>query len=446
MGIQQTKTLLKTYYSKPSSKDPDSYLQKGFCPEALQFTEFLDHFWDNTANEHFDWTNIQENKKIEEIQNEKDKFYLREKFILSQLPDTKIIRDNIYSIETLSENKEAYNPIETKYFSEFFIKRMNILLFSYVKKIISTLNESSSLDCMAKYFESNNVENNSKILYDLGMNLFVKMLEDQTLTNSNKKLKEETLDFMLNSLIYVRPLNFYGETKDFFMLDKSLDQIVNYLKKIINESFEDKNLHMKAYKILLNLALAKGSLKNLLDFVKFYDYLDEYIDLNNEINIFKNEFIKLSLSHPSTENVICKSKLWNFKNMQKKKKDGSSAEEVKSESHLSITSDGSFLYIFSSVGYLLKVGTGYNNTMLGNVYIQKENFRTGEKGTIVLIENVLYYRSSNFAAIYQGDENKIGKRVFAHIKCRFHTIYMEIGFQKRTFCKTLSNISFEKIF
>jgi len=52
----------------------------------------------------------------------------------------------------------------------------------------------------------------------------------------------------------------------------------------------------------------------------------------------------------------------------------------------------------------------------------------------------------NFAAIYQDDKNKIGKRVFAHIKCRFHTIYMEIGFQKRTFCKTLSNISFEKIF
>jgi len=392
MGIQQTKTLLKTYYSKPSPKDPDSYLQKGFCPEALKLTEFLDHFWDSGANEHFDWTNIQENKKFEEIQKEKDKFYLREKYILSELPETKIIYDNIFNIETLAENKEAYNPTETKYFSEYFIKRMNILLFAYVKKIISTLNESSSLDCMAKYFESNN-ETQSKVLYDMGMNLFVRMLEDQTLVNSNKKLKEETLDFMLNSMIFVRPLNFYGETKDFFMLDKSLDQIVNYLKKIIIDDKEEKNLRIKAYKIMLNLALAKGSLKNLLDFVKYYDYINDFVDLNTEINIFKNEFIKLSLSHPTSTNVICKSKLWNFKISQKKKKDA--PEEIKLDAHLSLTSDGSFLYIYSSAGYLIKVGSGYNNTMLGNVYACRENFRVGEKGTIVLIEGVLYYRSTN---------------------------------------------------
>lgn len=394
MGIQQTKTLLKTYYSKPSPKDPDDYLQKGFCPEALQITEFLDNFWDTSANEHFDWTNIQENKKFEEINKEKEKFYLRENLILPELPDNKTIRDNIFSIDTLSENKEAYNPSETKDFSEFFIKRMNIILFAYVKKIISTLNESSSLDCMAKYFESNKEPNEKKIFYDLGMSLFVRMLEDQTLTKANKKLKEETLDFMLNSLIFVRPLNFYGETKEYFMLDNSLDQIVNYLKKIISDENEEKNLRIKSYKILLNLALAKGSLKNLLDFVKFYDYLDDYIDLNTEINIFKNEFIKLSLSHPTDSGTICKSKLWNFKLSQKKKKEGAN-EESKLDSHLSMTTDGSYIFIFSSAGFIIKIGSGYNNTMLGNVYLTKENFRAGEKGTISLVENILYYRSSS---------------------------------------------------
>ncbi len=35
----------------------------------------------------------------------------------------------------------------------------------------------------------------------------------------------------------------------------------------------------------------------------------------------------------------------------------------------------------------------------------------------------------------------LGKRVFAHINCRFHTLYKEIGFQKRTFCKTLILLS-----
>jgi hypothetical protein len=391
MGIQQTKTLLKNYYSKPSPKDPDSYLQKGFCPEALQLTEFLDHFWDISANEHFDWTNIQENKKTEEIQKEKEKFYIREKYILPELPDNKLISDNMFSIETLSDNKEAYNPYETSSFSLSFIKRMNIILFAYVKKIISTLNESSSLDCMGKYFETS-AGTESKALYDLGMNLFVKMLEDETLTKTNKKLKGETLDFMLNTMVYVRPLNFFGETKDFFMLDKSLDQIVNYLKKIISDPTEEKIMRIKAYKILLNMGLAKGSLKNLLDFVKLYDHLDDFVDLNTEINIFKNEFIKLSLSDPG--NVICKSKLWNFKLSQKSKKKEAVADEISNKDHLSITSDGSYVYIFGATGYLIKVGTGHNNTMLGNVYAIRENFRTGEKGSIALIENVLYYRSA----------------------------------------------------
>ena len=389
MGIQQTKTLLKNYYSKPSNKDPDSYLQKAFNPEALQFTEFLYHFWDTTANEHFDWTNIQENKKFEDIAKEKDKFYLREKLILPELPDNKIIRENIFSIETLAENKEAFNPSDTTFFSESFIQRMNIILYAYVKKIISTLNETSSLDCMAKYFEKEE-DKDAKITYDLGMNLFVKMLDDQTLTNKNKKLKEEALDFMLNSLVFIRPLNFYGETKQFFLLDKSLDQIVNYLKKIISDPEEEKLLRIKAQKILLNLALAKGSLKNLLDFVKYYDYLDSFIDLNKEINIFKNEFIKLSLSYPTSTNVIVKSQMWNLKTTQKKKKEG---EENKPENHVSLTNDGSYIYLFTSSGILLKIGTGYKNTMLGNVYLIKENFKVGEKGTIAVIENVLYYRS-----------------------------------------------------
>ena len=96
MGIQQTKSLLKTYYSKPTLKDPDDYLQKGFCPEALQLNEFLENFWDTNASEHFDWTNIQENKKFEEVAKEKDKFYIREKYILPELPLNPTIVDNLF--------------------------------------------------------------------------------------------------------------------------------------------------------------------------------------------------------------------------------------------------------------------------------------------------------------------------------------------------------------
>ncbi len=103
MGIQQTKSLLKTYYTKQNPKDSDNYLQKAFCPEVLQIQELLDNFWDEKASEHFDWTNIQEGKegkKADECQKEKDRFYLKEKFIIPELPLNPTIVDNLFSIES----------------------------------------------------------------------------------------------------------------------------------------------------------------------------------------------------------------------------------------------------------------------------------------------------------------------------------------------------------
>ena len=100
MGIQQTKSLLKTYYNKQNPKDTDNYLQKAFCPEVLQINELLENFWDQEASEHFDWTNTQEGKKPEEIQKEKERFFLREKVILTDIPLNPTISSNMFNIES----------------------------------------------------------------------------------------------------------------------------------------------------------------------------------------------------------------------------------------------------------------------------------------------------------------------------------------------------------
>ena len=220
------------------------------------------------------------------------------------------------------------------------------------------------------------------------MNLFIRLLDDSS--DKNTKLKGETLDFLVNNSRFLRPLAFWGETKKHFMLDKSLNEIVNYVKKVISNKNEESVLRLKALKVLINLGLAKGSLKNLLDLVDLYKYIDEYVDINYELNLFKNEFIKLSLSYASNENIKVKSKLWNHKMTSIKKKEG---EDAKVE-HISVTNDGSYLYLLSGSGYITKIGSGYNNTMLGKIYATKENYRIGEKGTIACVENVIYYRSS----------------------------------------------------
>ena len=107
MGIHQVKSLLKTYYSKQNAKDPNDYLQKSFSPECLQINEILDNFWDTGATENFDWTNIQDNKKSEENLKEKERYYTKEKFITTQLPLNPAVIDHLFSIESISEYKEA---------------------------------------------------------------------------------------------------------------------------------------------------------------------------------------------------------------------------------------------------------------------------------------------------------------------------------------------------
>ncbi len=54
--------------------------------------------------------------------------------------------------------------------------------------------------------------------------------------------------------------------------------MITYLKKILSDQKEKPVLRFKAFKILFNLALAKGSLKNLLEFVDLYKEIDTKID------------------------------------------------------------------------------------------------------------------------------------------------------------------------
>jgi len=65
---------------------------------------------------------------------------------------------------------------------------------------------------------------------------------------------------------------------------------------------------------------------------------------------------------------------------------------------VSITTDSRFIYIHSELEGLLKIGSGYDYTMLGKVYAHVPNFRLKEKGTLAFIytnnkKGRLFYRS-----------------------------------------------------
>ena len=392
MGIEQTKSLLKTFYSSPPSQG-ENYLKNAFTTECLQLDEFINFYWREKSTEHLGFTNISSKPSVNE--RDKEKFNLKEELIFPEIQPTYQNPEKAFNIECLAEYRNVYIPENTSKFTKYQMKRMNAILFAYVKKILEEFNENSTIECISKYFDSIMINKDKIDTNSIGINLFIKLVSD--ISKGNVHIKEKNLDFMLENIKFIRPLSFYGETKDHFVLDKTLDKIIEYLKEIITDEKEKDINKMKSLKIIFNLALAKGSLKNLLDVISCLDKLPQKnIDLNYELNLFKNEFKKFGLGEPKSTNKSLESQIWNYSIKKDSEEKNPTNDKSKNKGdYYSLTSDGTYLYYFSSKGILLKIGTGFNNTMLGKVYNKKENYRVGEKATIAYVEGVLYYRSNN---------------------------------------------------
>ena len=391
MGIEQTKSLLKTFYSYPPSQG-ENYLKNAFNTECLQLDEFINFYWKEKSTEHLGITNISTKPSVNE--RDKEKFNLKEELIFPEIQSTYQNPEKAFNIECLAEYRNTYIPENTSKFTKYQMKRMNVILFAYVKKILEEFNENSTIECISKYFDSIILNKDKIDTNSIGINLFIKLVSD--ISKGDVHIKEKNLDFMLDNIKFIRPLSFYGETKDHFVLDKTLDKIIDYLKEIIEDQKETDINKMKSLKIIFNLALAKGSLKNLLDVISSLDKLPQKnIDLNYELNLFKNEFKKFGLGEPKSSNKSLESQVWNY-TIKKDSEEKTNNDKSKDKGdYYSITSDGIYLYYFCSKGVLLKIGTGFNNTMLGKVYNKKENYRVGEKATIAFVEGILYYRSNN---------------------------------------------------
>lgn len=67
--------------------------------------------------------------------------------------------------------------------------------------------------------------------------------------------------------------------------------------------------------------------------------------------------------------------------------------------NVSITTDCKYVYLHSEVEGLMKIGTGFNYTMLGKVYAHKPDYRLKERSSLAFIHGHLYYRSSRIAPL-----------------------------------------------
>ena len=186
------------------------------------------------------------------------------------------------------------------------------------------------------------------------------------------------------------------------LLDKSFHSVAGFLDEIVSSPDVDEQMKSKAVKILLGFGLARGSFPNLLLVTDILLNKSPKFDLplSEELKLLGNENPDLLLDTPSTsENILS-----NMKNSLEDIITTPEGEENKEQDKLknnkkdfcSMATDGSYLYIHGKCG-LVKIGSGFNGTVEGKLYIRQDSFRKDEKGWLCCVDNKLYYRSIEIA-------------------------------------------------
>ena len=176
MGIEQTKSLLKTFYSSPPSQG-ENYLKMAFNTECLQLDEFINFYWREKSIEHLGLTNLPTKPPVNE--RDKEKFNLKEELIFPEIQPEFQNPEKAFNIECLAEYRNFYIPENTNKFTKIQMKRMNVLLFAYVKKILEDFNENSTIECISKYFDSIMTYKDKVNVNNIGINLFIKLVSEK---------------------------------------------------------------------------------------------------------------------------------------------------------------------------------------------------------------------------------------------------------------------------
>ena len=422
MGNNQNKKLIKDEYGEKKFSEEDDLkkdlyecLYKAFSPDALMVDDILNKFWLDNKSTIFDWTNIVNINKHKDKNHTNNllKLDFFESILTPILASLKYsdITANLFNTSrftkyVITDNLFIYDNNVEEY-TLYKLKQMHILLIAFTKKVLSSINETTSIDCITKYI------NNSSNIYSLKNDsygqicwgIIIKLLENSSIKDSN--ITNETIEYLSDIFKYMKPLSLRTDGI-YQVVETSLNNLCDFIVKTIdkkilnNESLCDNkniNLMSNSIKLLLKIGLATGSINIFIKIIKIFNIKEikeiiMHININSELFELKNEIIKLYVSLPLSNNQKFLSKIWeqDIYNILNKDETNKLNNDKK---NYCISSDGSYLYLYIFTGFLLKIGTGYNNTTLGKIYLIKEMFHSSEIAYIAAIQGVLYFRSPN---------------------------------------------------
>ena len=374
-----------------NKEDPTGYLPNFINPELFNHIQYLNDRWINLAPEKakdysqmFDWSNVQTTANIEQVEENIQNQETKEKLLVGMLP--KSVSPDLLNPSFFDEVQTSFSPGAVSQFRDF--QNQRFLVLSQIFGILQRARKKDqNIGNILKQAAKFDLPKAAEVGIRSGVHLIISLLREAA--EHNSKLKDETLDFLIDLFTEVKPLSLWGSKQIDVVLDRSLHGVSDYLEEVILSEKTSHPSKCKALKVLFSLGLLRGSLPNLLSVVSLLRRLKLEVDLSHELKLLKLENPQASIDFE--QRVQSSSKIYFQSNV---KADAPSGDK---SPYVSLTTDGKFLYIHSEVEGLLKVGTGYGFTMLGKVYKHKRDYRLKERGSIAYILGKLYYRSAKIA-------------------------------------------------
>ena len=371
------------------AEDNTHYLSQFMNLEVLSHGQFLADRWvafnvekNKEYQNYFDWSNVQKVAHPEQIEENIRLQENKESLLVGRLPP--MISPDLLNPSFFDDVQLPFSPSDVVDFKDLQNKKFLILykfFYTLQKLRKQDQNPISSIQSTFK----GGLPKAAEVGIRSGVHLLISLLREAA--KNNQQLSDDTLNFLLELFIDVKPLSLWGTQQIDIVLDKSLHTVADYLEELISSEKTSPISKRKALKVLFSLGLLRGSLPNLLSVVALLRKYNLDVDLTRELKL-------LQLEKPNTQ--------FNFEKKLKaytKIFFTSAAGDAQAEKspYVSMTTDGKYIYLHSELEGLMKIGTGFGYTMFGKVYKHLKDYRTKEKGTLAFVLGKLYYRSGRIA-------------------------------------------------
>ena len=374
-----------------SNEDPSGYLQQFMNLEVLSHGQFLADRWitynvekNKEYQNFFDWSNVQRVQNPEQIGENIRLQENKEKLLVGKLPP--MISPDLLNPTFFDDVQLPFSPSEVVDFKDLQNKKFLILYkFFYIMQK-HRKQEQNPINSLRTAFKSE-LPKAAEVGIRSGVHLMISLLREAV--KHNQQLSDDTLNFLLDLFVDVKPLSLWGTNQIDIVLDKSLHTVADYLEELISSEKTSPSSKCKALKVLFSLGLLRGSLPNLLSVVALLRKYNIEVDLTRELKLLK-------LERPNTK--------FDFEKKLKahtKVFFTSAAGDAQPEKspNVSMTTDGKYIYLHSEIEGLMKIGTGYGYTMFGKVYKHVKEYRLKERATLAFVLGKLYYRSSRIGPV-----------------------------------------------